>query len=107
MKKKTWSDLATELPDETIPLSNLIDLAIRQVYGDIDLDPFVTCECDDTQWEFSVRMSDDDELRLTVDKKFCINFWCNEKPLHFNQAPLYAKLYQWGFLKIPAPKPKG
>ena len=99
---KQFSDLGELMEDDTCPMGTLIDLAILEVYGDIELDPFVSCEYDDTLnlWEFHVRMSENDTLRLIITSDFCISFFCNTTPLHFNQAPLYAKLYAWEFIEV-------
>ena len=92
--------------DGTVPLSILIDLAIYGVYGDIDLDSFVDChyetdsEGNITSWIFAVRSSDTDTLKLIIGSDYAISFWCNGMPLHFNQAPLYAKLYEWNFIEV-------
>ena len=76
-------------------MSILFDIAVNDIYGEIELSDFVACEYDGTSWMFSCVSKDGPELRLYVNNDFSIDFWSDQFPLHFNQSKIYAKLLEY------------
>jgi hypothetical protein len=98
MNKLTFADLASELLDETIPLSILFDIVIEQLYGKVELDSFVSCTLEGETWNFSCNDVDNHTYTLLIGSDWSLSMFCNDIPLHFNQYPLYKKLFEWNFL---------
>lgn len=102
---RPFQDLCKELPSGHVPMSDLLDMAIKDVYGSkAELSDMFACEIDDDgsciAYIDSIRDKDESvvyTLKLCISKSFSISFWCDGTALHFNQAPLYAELLELGF----------
>jgi len=73
-------------------MTDLFDLAFEEVYSEV-----VECEISSSDECFeAVAEYDYNTIRLVLYKNTRrINFWCNDRPLHINQYPLYERLSEY------------
>lgn len=88
--------LLEEDAEGIIIISKLFDYAVREIYGDIETDPFVVCELDDKQGvlEFSSNTGEGKTLKLTIEGNGNVSFWCDNIPCHFNQFEIYKHIFK-------------
>jgi len=95
--------LCTKDKNGLVPMSELFDMVYSEIQGEeaiSQLSDFVACEYNKSSAQFKVFDSREKLYTLTVYKDGELSFWWEGQPLHFNQAPVYAYLYNNGFLKV-------
>lgn len=94
--------LVAEDKDGKVLLSDLFDIAVEMVYdGEIELDSFISCELDIKAGlaSFSANTKQGHTLKLDICEICQLYFWCDSIPIHFNQYPIYKKLFESGIMK--------
>jgi hypothetical protein len=96
---KPFEELAESDDKGSVPMSELFEMAIESVYGEIETDPFICCECNADGCHFTTYDEQGTEYFLVIHRDWNIDFWANKDHLNFNRWPLYQKLIKWKFIK--------
>jgi hypothetical protein len=101
--KRNFEDLDKPLPDGTIPVSNLFDILLKQIYDKNDISDMCSCEFSKDCYDitFVAHSAIGTRFMMIVSKKsWDICFYADATPLFINSYPLYQKLFDWGFLQV-------
>jgi hypothetical protein len=99
LKVRKFEELAESSETGFVPMSELFDIVIEEIYGEIELDPFVACKVNNDCCSFETEDEEGKRYCLVIGRNWGIDFWVDNLPLHFNRWALYKKLIEWKFLK--------
>lgn len=90
-----FNELGNIQNDNTVPMSNLYDIVIKTIYGNVDLSSFVSCTIDDNMWTFFTYDYNDIKLELNIYNNLKIEFLSNNIVVNFDLIPVYNKLIEY------------
>ena len=91
-----FNELGNIQNDNTVPMSNLYDIAIKTIYGNVDLSSFVSCTIDDdNKWTFFTYDYNDIKLELNIYNNLKIEFLANNIVVNFDTTFVYNKLIEY------------
>ena len=90
-----FNELGNIQDDNTVLMSNLYDIAIKTIYGNVDLSSFVSCTIDDNKWTFFTYDYNDIKLELNIYNNLKIEFLSNNIVVNFDTTFVYNKLIEY------------
>ena len=96
---KKFKHLLLEDKVGLVPAIELFDIIFYQIYNS-ETDPFISCTIDKNSCDIEMCDAEGVEYWFQITKDWKISFFADNKPLHFNQYPVYKKLLEQGFIII-------